>query len=194
MIKQYIIAVFALSILAVFQNCSEVAFDDGQSQLAPKISTQEEEQILEEETVVEEETEEGNEEPKDPIDKKDPHEEEKNPKEENREPKSDPPKENKEPKTAKDPSGKECDKSKASYICILEGPGKSIRIGLINSTLAENGQTPETICMSKTACEEIIDQKFVVKSAETRGFCKGKNPHVHHLTDEEIQTLVDNIK
>ncbi len=78
------------------------------------------------------------------------------------------------------------------YKCILEGPGKSKNLGVVNIELFKNGNTPDTVCMSKSACEEIVSQKFSVKEAKFAGFC-GKNPHTVQLSDERLQELVNQI-
>lgn len=79
------------------------------------------------------------------------------------------------------------------YICILEGPGKSVRLGYVDGVLTENGHTPDTVCMSRMACEQIISQRFIVKGAERRGYCPDKNPHVYQFSDTELQSLIDSI-
>lgn len=76
------------------------------------------------------------------------------------------------------------------YICILEGSGKSIRLGYSGGGLVEIGQTPKVVCMSQNACLNIVSQKFSVKGPEERGFCPNKNPHVIHLTDSQLSDLL----
>jgi hypothetical protein len=81
----------------------------------------------------------------------------------------------------------------ANYICILEGPGESVRLGVLSDVLQDNGHTPDTVCMTKEACLNIVSQKFQVKDAVVRGFCPGKNPHVVPLTDAQIKEKIDKL-
>lgn len=76
-------------------------------------------------------------------------------------------------------------------ICVLKGPGKSVRLGLIENSLAEHGSTPQVVCMSQLACEEQVSRAFEVKVAAKRGFCPDKNPHVYGLTYSQIKQLID---
>lgn len=71
------------------------------------------------------------------------------------------------------------------HICILAGPGKSRHIGYSNG-LFDDKDTPQSVCMSQRACLEIAAAAFDVKSAEVRGFCPNKNPHVVPMTDQEV--------
>jgi hypothetical protein len=77
-----------------------------------------------------------------------------------------------------------------NYICILAGPGKSVRLGISNDALQANGRTPATVCLSQHACLDIVSQAFDVKSVEKRGYCPNKNPHVVPLTDAQIQAKI----
>lgn len=85
------------------------------------------------------------------------------------------------------------DKSDRKYICILDGAGKSVRLGSSDELLMENGRTVATVCMSKKACLDIVSQKFEVKSAEIRGFCPDRNPNVLSLSDEQVQAGIDEL-
>lgn len=76
------------------------------------------------------------------------------------------------------------------YICILDGPGHSQSLGIIEEDLAWNGPTPNTLCMSKRACLEIASKKFPVKFAMKKGACKG-NPHVIHISDKDLSDKID---
>ncbi len=78
------------------------------------------------------------------------------------------------------------------YICVLEGAGKSARLGFIDNALKEHGKTPHVVCMSKEACENIVSRKFAVKSAERRGFCPHKNKHVIAIDDEQMEKMIGN--
>ena len=85
------------------------------------------------------------------------------------------------------------DEGEHKYICILDGPGKSVRLGFLNDQLSPNGRTPQTICMSKSACEDLVSEKFDVKEAARRGFCPDKNPHVIPMSDAELEERLDAI-
>lgn len=77
------------------------------------------------------------------------------------------------------------------FVCILEGPGKSIKLGQI-TTLGGQHKIPQVLCMTRVACLDIASQAFEVKGPEFRGYCKPKgNPHVVHVTDAELQAKID---
>lgn len=84
-----------------------------------------------------------------------------------------------------------------NYVCILEGPGKSVKLGLGQDDKA-GGQNkiPRVLCMSQNACLNIASQVFGVKGPEKRGYCKlpQGNPHVFHITDAQMQVKVDELK
>lgn len=93
---------------------------------------------------------------------------------------------------------KEDDKSNQGspekVVCITKGPGKSHKISLGDKeTLESATSTPQTICMSEFACKELVSQKFEVTGVEKRGYCKGNNPHVIHLTDAQVGALISNL-
>lgn len=78
-----------------------------------------------------------------------------------------------------------------TFICILEGNGKSQRLGFTNQALFVNNKTPLTVCMSEHACLNIVSKKYEVKSAEDgRGFCKNAKADTIPLSDEELENLV----
>ena len=79
------------------------------------------------------------------------------------------------------------------FICVLSGPGKSVRLGVVDNEFAEHGKTPGVVCMSEIACTEQIARVFEVKGPHKRGFCPNKNPNVHTLSYEEIEALVDSV-
>lgn len=79
------------------------------------------------------------------------------------------------------------------YVCILNGPGKSLRLGLINGILDKNGKTPSTVCLSKLACLEIVSTKFDVIGAEKRGFCDDKNKNITSLSNRDIEILINGL-
>lgn len=79
------------------------------------------------------------------------------------------------------------------YICILEGNGKSIRLGIDGRDLQEVNNTPKTVCMSEASCLQIAKTKLRVKSAEKRGYCKGNSPHVVILDMQQMIGLIDKL-
>ncbi len=79
-------------------------------------------------------------------------------------------------------------------VCILEGPGKSQRVALINDQIVSNNSTPKSVCMTALACRRIVDDKFTVVSLEKRGFCKNNSAHSILLTDAQVRTLIDQIQ
>lgn len=82
------------------------------------------------------------------------------------------------------------------YVCILEGPGKSVKLGVTDAGVPQ-GQNPRpgVLCMSKNACLNIASQAFGVKGPEFRGYCKLPiRPHVTHITDAQMQVKVDEYK
>jgi hypothetical protein len=82
----------------------------------------------------------------------------------------------------------EGDDNALNYVCILEGPGKSVKLHF-EQTLSSGISTINAVCTTKSACLNIVSQKFAVKSAERRGFC-GKNQHTVTLTGAQLMNLI----
>jgi hypothetical protein len=86
--------------------------------------------------------------------------------------------------------------SAGTYVCILAGPGKSVKLGMTSgSVLQGQNPVPGVLCMSANACLNIASQGFSVKGPEFRGYCKPHgNPHVTQISDAallvKIQALV----
>ena len=82
-----------------------------------------------------------------------------------------------------------------SFVCILEGPGKSVKLALQeNGNPGGQNKVPRVMCMSQLACLDIAAQKFDVKGAYFRGYCKSNgNPHVVHVTNAELQDKIDKL-
>lgn len=74
-----------------------------------------------------------------------------------------------------------------SYVCILEGPGKSVKAGIVSDLLGGGRSAAASVCMSRRACLELMSQKFAVKAAEKRGYCPAKNPNAVNMSDAEIK-------
>ncbi len=83
-----------------------------------------------------------------------------------------------------------------NYVCILEGPGKSVKLGMSTEGVPRGqNKIPQVLCMSKNACLNIASQAFGVKGPYFRGYCKlpQRNPHVTHITDAQLQVKVDDL-
>lgn len=74
-----------------------------------------------------------------------------------------------------------------SYVCILQGPGQSVKVGIVSDLLSGGRSAAASVCMSKRACLELMSQKFAVKAAEKRGYCPAKNPNAVNMSDAEIK-------
>lgn len=121
----------------------------------------------------------------------------------------------KDPKHPKDPKYPTCenddhndhadDSDEREYVCVLDYPGKSVKLGIdkhdnfvedpglgnIHNT-AKHSTKQRVLCMTKSACLNIASQKFDVVSAEFRGYCKHHhNKHVVHISDSDLQKKID---
>lgn len=172
MSKKYILATLVLSTAVFFQNCSGVSFQDAnEPKLISKAGTMldNENQVTdgEDTTPTEPPTTELVDEELDPelVDNE-----------------SDP-----EEPIVDDPVVE--DSGELNFICVLNGPGKSHYLHLIEGGFENAVSTPKAVCTSRTACEDIVSQAFEVKEAKFKGACKN-NPHVVRLTGEEISSLL----
>lgn len=73
--------------------------------------------------------------------------------------------------------------------CILDGPGKSMKLGLISEKLDGVNSVAQSVCVTRKACLDLVPAVFKVKGIETRGYCN-HNPNVLRLTDTEVKTLL----
>lgn len=94
----------------------------------------------------------------------------------------------------KDHNGKE--QGERMYICGINGPGKSLRVGVTDSEMLtpehDSHQGKRLVCMTEHACEVIVKQAFPDAHTMRYGWCKdGRNKNVKHLSDEHMQILVD---
>lgn len=82
--------------------------------------------------------------------------------------------------------------SQASYVCVLEGRGKSVRLGQSSAGLSGDTSTVNDICMSKKACEEVVSKAFAVKGAEKRGYCGENNGRedIVKMSDAEVNEAI----
>lgn len=58
-----------------------------------------------------------------------------------------------------------------NFVCILEGPGRSVVLGYADEQMAVSKSTPATICTTERGCLEIAAAKFSVKEAVHRSYC-----------------------
>ena len=96
--------------------------------------------------------------------------------------------------TADTPEGEEDDSEEprfGQYICLLDGPGRSIRLGLVESKAAAQHGVPSSLCMTKFACETLVAEKFKVKMALESVQCEKKKAHVIHIDDAGLSTLLE---
>jgi hypothetical protein len=85
--------------------------------------------------------------------------------------------------------------SKAAFVCILEGPGKSVKLGLRTSSLAAGNSADQAVCMSQNACLNIASKAFSVKMADRRGFCKHSSASGRvSMTDAQMEEAVSKAK
>lgn len=81
-------------------------------------------------------------------------------------------------------------------VCILDGPGKSVKLGMTSAGVPKGqNKIPQVLCMSANACLKIASQYFVVKGPEFRGYCKlpHGNPHVTHISDADLQLKINDL-
>lgn len=76
------------------------------------------------------------------------------------------------------------------YVCILDGPGQSVKVGYQEEHLVGQVSTPHNVCMSKHACLNILSAAFSVQGPAYRGFCKERSPQIMVLSDQQIADLV----
>lgn len=83
----------------------------------------------------------------------------------------------------------------AHFICILEGPGKSVKLGLRPTALASGTSADQAVCMSQNACLNIASKAFSVKLADRRGFCKqSKASGRVSMSDAQMEEAVTKVK
>jgi hypothetical protein len=52
--------------------------------------------------------------------------------------------------------------------CILEGNGKSVKLGIVSDSLDGVNAVSQSVCVSRKACLELVPEKFNVKGADDR--------------------------
>lgn len=161
MVGKLVAVLMLTGILGLFQNCSEVGFQESPNSSNQKLTALELERGEEDLANVDEEGGgEGEDEPT------------------VEEPGSEFP-------TPRGPRVKESD----LVACILVDHGKSLKLGLIEGELAGGNSVAQSVCISRTACLDKVSEKFEVLGAYSRGYCKN-NPNVVRLSDEEIDELL----
>lgn len=78
-------------------------------------------------------------------------------------------------------------------ICIVEGPGQSNQISLVNDSIVVNNETPRSVCMTAFACRKIVDGKFRVVTLKKTGFCKNGSADSVRLSDQQVKDLIDKL-
>jgi hypothetical protein len=73
--------------------------------------------------------------------------------------------------------------------CILDGPGKSLKLGIMSEKLDGVNSVAESVCVTRQACLDMVPTMFKVKGVETRGYCD-HNPNVRRLSDAEVKSLL----
>lgn len=73
--------------------------------------------------------------------------------------------------------------------CILDGPGKSIKLGIMSNKLDGVNSVAKSVCVTEHACLDLVSTAFKVKGVEDRGYCKN-NPNVVRLSDAEVKGLL----
>ncbi len=76
-----------------------------------------------------------------------------------------------------------------TFVCVLEGPGRSVLLGYLEEELVASGNTPDTICTTKRGCEDIVSLKFDVKEAWEREYCS-HNKHVRQADEATLRLLI----
>ena len=185
--QRVIVAISSLLMIVVFQNCSDVQFGNTDTSLAKaNIDTGEvlmpDGSGLEDPVIVDEDVP-----PLPPEDQPPPPEEYDDPPEHHNHG------HNGNGRCQDDDDEDTADNGELLYTCVLEGPGNSERVALVEFSLDSQRATPSQVCMSRAACEQIISQVFSVKKAKrSRGQCQG-NRHMVRLTDEMVQAEVDEL-
>lgn len=87
------------------------------------------------------------------------------------------------------------DTSHSDYLCVLEGPGRSVKLNYVSGQGAYSDQSPvDAACMSQNACLNVASQAFPVKAAEKRGFCGSSKSGRVRLSDREVEEAVSKVR
>lgn len=80
----------------------------------------------------------------------------------------------------------------AKYICILEGSGNALKLRMGSNSLSPaSHSTSKAVCISKSACLDLVSQKFDVKGIKpgSESNC-AHNPNLIQLSDQEVADLL----
>lgn len=91
--------------------------------------------------------------------------------------------------SSEDPNEEQAEASSEFVACILDGPGKSIKLGIMSNKLNGVNSVAKSVCVTENACLNLVPTAFKVKGVEDRGYCKN-NPNVVRLSDAEIKGLL----
>jgi hypothetical protein len=88
------------------------------------------------------------------------------------------------------------DTSQSNYLCVLEGPGKSVKLNYVSGPGAfADESASDAACMSKHACLNIASKAFRVKLAEQRGFCQNSSRSGRvRLSDKQVEEAASKAK
>jgi hypothetical protein len=75
-----------------------------------------------------------------------------------------------------------------NYICVLEGPGQSVRAVFDSEALAQVRSAPKTICTNAEGCR-VIAMLTKVKGIGERGYCKNSSAQSVKMTPDQIANL-----
>lgn len=86
------------------------------------------------------------------------------------------------------------DSGPTEFICIVAGQGDSHKLALVDDIVIAETSAARTICVTENGCLNIASQKFEVKEAKKVGYCKDKHDNEHHvhLSDNQLQSVIDN--
>lgn len=93
------------------------------------------------------------------------------------------------PGSSDNPNGEGGPDTDQYLACILNGPGKSLKLGMVESSLDGVNAVARAVCVSEQACLGPIAEVFPVKGAYKRGYCN-HNRNVQRLTDAQVDALL----
>lgn len=79
-------------------------------------------------------------------------------------------------------------KSSDLVVCILEGPGTSMKLGLENGSLAGGNSSRDHLCIPKSTCLNAVADVMPVKGTMAK-YCKNSR-NVLRLTDAEVREML----
>ncbi len=93
------------------------------------------------------------------------------------------------PKISSKPNSQFTNNSLSFFVCILNNNGRSTQLGVLKETFEQN-KTPETLCMTKSACLNIVSEFVAVKEARYAVQCEKSKAGVKHISEEELLSLL----